>query len=385
MAYIFRKYNGDAGHAGFQAQAPAGSLGRYSLSRIFHLPKKKKDIPDLPSALPTCEESIHYPVFNPRDPRHNPLAASKSWTTKMRSSQTASHRKLAQTGQILPTGSLRKARPDLMAVTAGIRNPPVNLERCLSGSRPAKPDLSTRAETFPASVSETSTQEDPDFGFDMHRTSCNLGRISHISPQDSSSPCTLKSYPSAMLFSPRLPAQDGICQSKSLYLKKPCQNQSQTTIGRVHQAEETIWVNNHIRKTSTIRDTPPAGNLLHINRLRIEDTIQDSSGSSTEVETRGSSGDGLLTFTLPVDSSSRLLDISAELAQISREISVTDEGSCPMTDPGLGYDGTRSVHLTGHRTAMLAASPLNISNSPSHAHKLPSYETTSITAPKDFC
>jgi hypothetical protein len=318
---------------------------------------------------------------------------TKSWSTKARYAQIPGQLQPAQWGQVLPKGSLRKARSNLMTTAARVRNPSIHLERCLSDSHPSRPHGSNRGDTFATSVSETSTEEDPEFGFDIHRTSCNLG-LSHITTQDSSNLSTLKSYPSTIRLHAPIPARDGGQRSKWIYLspKKPCQNENRIANGHVCQTAETTheskcaadhtMTSTRLNVADPVRDIRPAENLLRVNRVQIGDSTLDSSACSTEGGIRASSGDGYLT--LSGNSSSKLLDMTTtELARIPREISVTDESQCSTPKPDSFHNHPAD------RTAMLTvASASNPSASRSNMRKLPPYEATSalsIAAPKDFC
>ncbi|KAJ5143884.1 uncharacterized protein N7515_002671 [Penicillium bovifimosum] len=93
-----------------------------TLSSVFR--SKPKDrascIPDAVQAEPTCLESIHYPVYNPLDPRHNPEVVSTSWRRSHSSaSETSTPISKIQT---ITRRSLHKARTGLQALRAGIIN-----------------------------------------------------------------------------------------------------------------------------------------------------------------------------------------------------------------------------------------------------------------------
>ncbi|KAE8353670.1 hypothetical protein BDV28DRAFT_101803 [Aspergillus coremiiformis] len=136
-----------------------------------------------PTSPPSCEESAHYPVFNPRDPRHNPTAATSSWDGGgYYISQNTNLESPVSWMQSLRKQSLRKARSGLVALRAGMQrrtaifgtNRTANVPRSwpLSDTTEGSSDQQDDS-SFPSTVSEASTEEDSDFGTHLHRTECN--------------------------------------------------------------------------------------------------------------------------------------------------------------------------------------------------------------------
>ncbi|PYI13406.1 hypothetical protein BO86DRAFT_375338 [Aspergillus japonicus CBS 114.51] len=134
----------------------------------------------LTAPSPACEESIHYPVFNPRDPRHNPDVIASPWLNDDYdlSQQTASPR-TSRWIQDLPRRSLRRAHLGLLALRSGIRRrssgpPPVRTDNpsAWSSADSAKDSLDQQGTLYSSTVSEASTAEDVDFGADLQRISC---------------------------------------------------------------------------------------------------------------------------------------------------------------------------------------------------------------------
>lgn len=136
-----------------------------------------------PTPPPTCEERVHYPIFNPHDPRHNPTAIPSQWIhgDYNFSEDSSNTQNTGHWMQSLSEKSLRKARSGLSAIKSGIhRRPSVQQQSprrnipglwMSSGSRGSsldRPDSS-----FPSTISEASTDDEFEFGTDLYRTRCN--------------------------------------------------------------------------------------------------------------------------------------------------------------------------------------------------------------------
>ena len=130
-----------------------------------------------PTPSPTCEERIHYPVFNPHDPRHNPAATFPLWIRNhYRDSEDSSDTlSTARWMQSLPQRSLRKARSGILAFGRS-RSRAQNHRRDIprswlsfgsNGSSDAEDTF------FPSTISEASTENEHEFGTDLYRTRCN--------------------------------------------------------------------------------------------------------------------------------------------------------------------------------------------------------------------
>ncbi|KAL4880745.1 hypothetical protein BJY04DRAFT_70369 [Aspergillus karnatakaensis] len=135
-----------------------------------------------PPTLPvTCEESAHYPVFNPHDPRHNPSLRRSACLEESGSLPAASH----STGsmrwvQSIPGRSLRRARSGLQALRSGLHRRATQSadgDHAANGlwlsSDSAEGSSDPNERLFSSTVSEASTEEDYDFGTDLYRTGCN--------------------------------------------------------------------------------------------------------------------------------------------------------------------------------------------------------------------
>ncbi|OJJ01341.1 hypothetical protein ASPVEDRAFT_40894 [Aspergillus versicolor CBS 583.65] len=128
-----------------------------------------------------CEESAHYPVFNPNDPRHNPALERSVCLDDVDNIPQPTH----PAGSIrwmqgLPGRSLRRARSGLQALRSGLHRRPIpgvdggHANNGLwSSSDSAGASSSRHARFFSSTVSEASTEEDYDFGTDLYRTGCN--------------------------------------------------------------------------------------------------------------------------------------------------------------------------------------------------------------------
>ncbi|KAF7588799.1 hypothetical protein BBP40_005192 [Aspergillus hancockii] len=123
-----------------------------------------------PPAPPlTCEESAHYPIFNPQNPRHNPIATIPTWGED---GYYASQHTDLQSPVSWPKRSLRRARSGLVALRAGVQRRAA-IFSTKRHSSDATENSSDQDGSFPSTISEASTEEDSDFGTHLHRTECN--------------------------------------------------------------------------------------------------------------------------------------------------------------------------------------------------------------------
>ncbi|KAL2872509.1 uncharacterized protein BJX67DRAFT_11441 [Aspergillus lucknowensis] len=130
-----------------------------------------------------CEERIHYPVFNPADPRHNSALRTSAWPDGTNNLAQIAHpvgpRRWMQT---LPGRSLRRARSGLQALRSGFYRRPahqnIDGDNAINGAWPSSSDSAEGSSDrhdnrFSSTVSEASTEEDYDFGTNLYRTDCN--------------------------------------------------------------------------------------------------------------------------------------------------------------------------------------------------------------------
>jgi hypothetical protein len=223
-----------------------------------------------PSALPTCQEGIHYPIFNPHDPRHNPSLVSKSWSERRTCySRSPCPRKSARWVQKLPERSLRKViGSGLLEVRAGIRNRSVIrrmelADICVQHTDFPSPldelDISTIEYIFPSTISEASTEYDPEFGFGIYRTSCNWEDESTASSRSSGKSSRLRMAPSFAISNVNLGRKTGYRQSGSIFVAFQKQSHSSSTIGQtsrdqchnaVQEAQTVKWHHEYLKKES---------------------------------------------------------------------------------------------------------------------------------------
>ncbi|PLB48113.1 hypothetical protein P170DRAFT_510802 [Aspergillus steynii IBT 23096] len=154
----------------------------------------------VPSNSPQiCERSV-YPVFNPLDPRHNPMAPASSWfDDSYFPPEEPSNLGSEGWMQSFSKRSIRKARSGLLALRSGMQKRPL-----VDGSRhdgetlrscPWPEEYSDQKENiFPSSVSEASTEEDVEFGSHLHRTKCKSSPLAH----DQDSPVPMSRFSSAL-------------------------------------------------------------------------------------------------------------------------------------------------------------------------------------------
>ncbi|OGM41065.1 hypothetical protein ABOM_010227 [Aspergillus bombycis] len=136
-----------------------------------------------PAPPPSCEESTHYPVFNPLDPRHNPAVVTSSWNRGgCYAPRNTNLESPVSWVQSLSKRSLRRARSGLIALRAGMQrrasifgtNRTANIPRAWPSSDATEGSSDQRDDaSFPSTISEASTEEDSDFGTHLHRTECN--------------------------------------------------------------------------------------------------------------------------------------------------------------------------------------------------------------------
>ncbi|XRM48625.1 hypothetical protein ABZX51_011536 [Aspergillus tubingensis] len=147
-----------------------------------------------PSTPPptTCEESAHYPVFDPQNPRHNPSLASTSWQQWMQS---------------LPKKSMGKMHS--LSFRPRFRRRPIprpshndDIPSLWSSTDSAKGSSDQQGTLYSSTVSEASTEEDVEFGTDLQRISCNY-------PPDGNMDRYLRSLPGPFVW------EDGTVSSES--------------------------------------------------------------------------------------------------------------------------------------------------------------------------
>ena len=120
--------------------------------------------------LPTCQERIHYPLFNPQDPRHNPAIADPTW--RRQDSQTSSSDSQRPSSWVydLPMRSLRKARSGILALKAGLLHRSSRQISKLEDGEPRPQVERGHGGHFRPGLSSASTQEDMNFGTSLYRT-----------------------------------------------------------------------------------------------------------------------------------------------------------------------------------------------------------------------
>ncbi|KAJ5963725.1 uncharacterized protein N7479_003601 [Penicillium vulpinum] len=145
----------------------------FSLSSVFrsHSGKRASIIESIQEE-PTCQERIHYPVFNPLDPRHNPeiRGSNFSWRRdEQRSSSSESHSPMAWV-QSISRLSLHKARSGLLALRSGLihrSSEEDSPERSFVSPVALKRERQRHGVSYRAYTSDT--QEDLTFGAELAR------------------------------------------------------------------------------------------------------------------------------------------------------------------------------------------------------------------------
>ncbi|PYH47624.1 uncharacterized protein BP01DRAFT_421902 [Aspergillus saccharolyticus JOP 1030-1] len=177
----------DSSRGTMDVSHPASGINRHHPRSLFSITlcypisrRSRSAIQRLTTPSPACEESIHYPVFNPRDPRHNPDVAPCRWLDDdYDSSQGAASPRSIRWMQDLPRRSLRRAHKGLLALRSGIRRRPIGPQPVELDEFPsnwsadsARDSLDQQALFYSSTVSEASTAEDINFGADLQRISC---------------------------------------------------------------------------------------------------------------------------------------------------------------------------------------------------------------------
>lgn len=121
---------------------------------------------------PTCQEKIHYPVYNPDDPRHNPSGRRQNSQNSSADSQKQAH-----WVQDLQRRSIHKVRSGLLSLREGLLrlSSRTDGDNDDTGSMLEHPRSHGREERYRAygrsGISDASTQEDTNFGTGMYRMS----------------------------------------------------------------------------------------------------------------------------------------------------------------------------------------------------------------------
>ncbi|KAL5343871.1 hypothetical protein BJX70DRAFT_351957 [Aspergillus crustosus] len=152
-----------------------------SFSLSIRSSRRRSRLARPPTPPPTCEESVHYPVFNREDPRHNPTLRQSVYLDETDNPPTAAH----STGSMrwmhgLPGRSIRRARSGLQALRSGLHRRSLQnadgdhvINGLWASSDSAEGSSDPNERVFSSTVSEASTEEDYDFGTDLYRTGCN--------------------------------------------------------------------------------------------------------------------------------------------------------------------------------------------------------------------
>ncbi|KAJ5787706.1 hypothetical protein N7457_002696 [Penicillium paradoxum] len=146
----------------------------FSLSSMFRSQTRTRVscIPETVQEEPTCREKIHYPIFNPQDPRHNPEIAHLPQRPPESSSSSSRSPTPISWMQTISRRSFHRARSGLLALRAEFNH------RFSEEETPHQSFVNPvalrreREQHDKVSVAFTaSTQEDPSFGTEIFRTS----------------------------------------------------------------------------------------------------------------------------------------------------------------------------------------------------------------------
>ncbi|KAL4777690.1 hypothetical protein BDW60DRAFT_7840 [Aspergillus nidulans var. acristatus] len=127
-----------------------------------------------PTLISACEESAHYPVFDPEDPEHNPTLERNGFPQDV-AMQSAYPTASLRWMRGLPRRSLRQARSGIQALRTGLRMSCRRTGQISAGlwsrSDSAGSSNDPRYQQFSSTVSEASTDTDWEFGTNLYR--CN--------------------------------------------------------------------------------------------------------------------------------------------------------------------------------------------------------------------
>ncbi|KAJ5171457.1 uncharacterized protein N7500_004240 [Penicillium coprophilum] len=213
-------------------QTGLGTMRRHlsSLSSIFRSQTSKRASSMIVAVQeqPTCHERIHYPVFNPLDPRHNPEIQTLSWGLQEQRSLSSESRSPMAWVQSLSRRSLHRARSGLYALRLGF------IHRSSEEENPEKGYVSPAAlrrerqqhRGVSSGAYTSDTQEDLAFGAELSRmnptpssssANANVRSLIRVSPIPSvhDSPATLPTTLLASESACKLPEISGRAVSNS--------------------------------------------------------------------------------------------------------------------------------------------------------------------------
>ncbi|RJE22453.1 hypothetical protein PHISCL_05230 [Aspergillus sclerotialis] len=267
---------------------------------------------------PTCEERVHYPIFNPRNPRHNPPLTPSSWHGSgyyIPQAQAPNSRNSVRWMQSLPGRSIRKARSGFLALRSGMQRNQRNqhshslnhneaIPNIWSSSDSAEGSFDQQGEYFPSTISEASTEEDYDFGFGLYRTRCNCSSalFGELDKYIFKGPPITLSGPGRMpemhmgscSFADLSPVErppNSSCQEniQALTAKKSSEKQKSKCHGAVRRVSFQADASNSVDKSSSSSsdnaDIPQLGVNLSMESHQLSNKSQPAASSSSNVKT----------------------------------------------------------------------------------------------------
>lgn len=139
-----------------------------------HLLTGKHSVLSIDTPEPQCQERLHYPIYNPQDPRHNPSRGRRHDSQH----SSSDSQKQARWVQDLQKRSIHKVRSGIVALREGFlrlsswNNSDIDdtdTGSVLEGPRNKESEKKKRGHGF-SGISDTSTQEDVNFGVGINRT-----------------------------------------------------------------------------------------------------------------------------------------------------------------------------------------------------------------------
>ena len=139
-----------------------------------HLLTGKHSVLNIDTPEPQCQERLHYPIYNPQDPRHNPSRRRRHDSQN----SSSDSQKQARWVQDLQKRSIYKVRSGITALREGFlrlsswNNSDIDdtdTGSVLEGPRNKESEKIKRGHGF-SGISDTSTQEDVNFGIGIYRT-----------------------------------------------------------------------------------------------------------------------------------------------------------------------------------------------------------------------
>ncbi|RAL03448.1 uncharacterized protein BO80DRAFT_283701 [Aspergillus ibericus CBS 121593] len=352
---------------GSQSQDSGPNRRRQSLSLSLAIRPSLTRRNRLSPPPPNCEESVHYPVFNPRNPRHNPSVASSPWhQDDYYLPEPSNSARSIRWMQSLPKRSLRKVHSGLLSFRPGHRRRSIlahpsrsdDIPSLWSSTDSAKDSSDQQGTLYSSTVSEASTEEDVEFGTDLQRISCN-----YAPEPDGDMDRYLRSLPASFAW------EDGTLSSGST-IGPSCRSEVLTpTVSKTHSTRSpstrTAEIGSHdtaprdgISGDSTGKEmSAPSGNPQPIASIASPRSPSESYFSRST----GSDVEGLcITAAVPSNGGAAKPQLPSETVETDRGASSDScKSTCNMLSvPIIEINSCRPVMTSTSRDSYASESPL---------------------------